>query len=48
VPTGEVVESPGALSSDAHLAPPGPTPATTRRGLPRVLHRRSKRRPRLS
>ena len=48
VPTGEVVESPGALSDDAHLATPPKTPATTRGQLPRVLHRRVKRRPKLS
>lgn len=48
VPTGELAEAPGDLSSDAHLATPKPTTATTRRGLPRVLHRRSKRRPKLS
>lgn len=48
VPTGDLVERPGALSDDAHLAAPRPTPATTRRGLPRVLHRRARRRPDLS
>jgi hypothetical protein len=48
VPTGEVVESPGALGDGAHLASPQPTPATTRGPLPRVLHRRVRRRPRLS
>lgn len=47
-PTGEVVESPGALPDDAHLAEPRPTAATTRGPLPRVLHRRVRRRPRLS
>src|SRR3954453_17341566 len=66
-PTGEVVESPGALADDDHrAAPAGPpptparpphddhraapadTPATTRGPLPRVLHRRVRRRPRLS
>jgi hypothetical protein len=47
-PTGEVVEQPGSLSADAHLATPRPTPATTRGALPRVLHRRVKRRPKLS
>jgi hypothetical protein len=47
-PTGETVESPGDLSDDAHRAVPGPTPATTRGALPRVLHRRVKRRPKLS
>jgi hypothetical protein len=47
-PTGEVVESPGALTDDDHRAPPAATPATTRGPLPRVLHRRVRRRPRLS
>lgn len=44
-PTGEVVEEPGALSSDDHLATPPPTRATTRGPLPRVLHRRRSTRP---
>lgn len=48
VPTGEFLEAPGSLSSDAHLAVPGPTPATTRGPLPKVLHRRVLRRPDLS
>ena len=48
VPTGELVEAPGSLSDDAHRATPLPTPATTRGPLPRVLHRRVKRRPKLS
>lgn len=48
VPTGEIVESPGALSDDAHRAMPPGTPATTRGALPRVLHRRVRRRPKLS
>lgn len=48
VPTGETVESPGALPDDAHRAPPPESPATTRGPLPRVLHRRGTRRPRLS
>jgi hypothetical protein len=47
-PTGDLVEEPGALSDDAHLAPPAATPATTRGALPRVLHRRQRRRPDLS
>ena len=47
-PTGELVEQPDALSHDAHLAVPKPTPATTRGRLPKVLHRRVKRRPKLS
>lgn len=48
VPTGETLEDPGSLSDDAHLAAPLPTPATTRGALPRVLHRRHTRRPKLS
>ena len=48
VPTGELVEEPGRLSDDAHRAVPVPTPAITRGRLPRVLHRRVKRRPKLS
>lgn len=47
-PTGEVVEQPGSLPADAHLAAPLPTAATTRGRLPRVLHRRGTRRPKLS
>ena len=48
VPTGELLEEPGALSDDAHRAVPRPSPATTRGPLPRILHRRVKRRPTLS
>lgn len=47
-PTGELLEQPGALSSDDHAAAPPPTPATTRGPLPRVLHRRPRTRPELS
>lgn len=47
-PTGELLEEPGSLSDDAHTAPPLPTEATTRGPLPRVLHRRQRRRPGLS
>jgi hypothetical protein len=47
-PTGELVEQPGSLSAEAHLATPKPTDATTRGALPRILHRRVKRRPKLS
>ena len=47
-PTGETVEQPGELSADDHRATPRETPAITRGRLPRVLHRRVKRRPRLS
>jgi hypothetical protein len=48
VPTGELVEQPGSLSADSHRAEPKPTPATTRGRLPKVLHRRVRRRPKLS
>lgn len=48
LPTGEILERPGELSDEAHLAVPAPTPATTRGPLPRVLHRRARRRPKLS
>jgi hypothetical protein len=48
VPTGDFVEAPGALSDDAHLAVPQSTSATTRGPLPKVLHRRVHRRPKLS
>jgi hypothetical protein len=47
-PTGETVERPGELSDESHRAVPRETAATTRGPLPRVLHRRVKRRPRLS
>ena len=47
-PTAEVLERPGDLSDEAHVAPPLPTPATTRGALPRVLHRRQRRRRDLS
>jgi hypothetical protein len=47
-PTDRLAEAPGALDDDAHLAPPKPTPAITRGPLPRILHRRVKRRPKLS
>jgi hypothetical protein len=47
-PTGERVEEPGSLSSGHHRATPRATPATTRGALPRVLHRRVRRRPKLS
>lgn len=47
-PTGRLTESPGSLGDGAHLAEPQPTGATTRGPLPRVLHRRAKRRPKLS
>ncbi len=45
-PTGRVLEA-GADDRPAAAPPPG-SPATTRTRLPRVLHRRTKRRPRLS
>ena len=47
-PTDRLVEFPGSLSDDAHLATPKATAATTRGRLPKVLHRRQKRRPKLS
>lgn len=47
-PTGEVVEAPGDLDDAAHLHAPKPTAATTRGPLPRILHRRVSRRPKLS
>jgi hypothetical protein len=47
-PTGRLVEDPDTLSDDDHRATPRPTSATTRGPLPRVLHRRVKRRPKLS
>jgi hypothetical protein len=47
-PTGRLVEAPDALSDDAHRAAPPATRATTRGPLPRVLHKRVKRRPKLS
>jgi hypothetical protein len=47
-PNGEVLEAPGSLSKDSHAAAPRPTRAITRGALPRILHRRKKRRPNLS
>jgi hypothetical protein len=47
-PTDVVVESPDALSASSGAAVPRPTPATTRGPLPRILHRRQRRRPHLS
>jgi hypothetical protein len=47
-PTGELLEQPGSLSDEQHAAPPVASPATTRGALPRVLHRRQRRRPGLS
>jgi hypothetical protein len=44
-PTGALEEHPGGLPDGELAAAPAPTPATTRRGLPRVLHRRQTRRP---
>lgn len=48
LPTGELLEEPDRLQDGAHLATPPVTPATTRGALPRILHRRVKRRPKLS
>jgi len=45
-PTGRVAE--GGYDDLPPAAPPPGSPATTRTRLPRVLHRRSRRRPRLS
>jgi hypothetical protein len=47
-PSGELLEQPGSLRDDAQAATPPSTPATTRGPLPRVLHRRQRRRPGLS
>jgi len=47
-PTGEFLEAPGSLSSASHAAAPRPTRAITRGALPRILHRRKRRRPPLS
>ncbi len=44
-PTGALDEEPGTLPDGDLAAPPRPTAATTRRGLPRVLHRRQRRGP---
>lgn len=44
-PTGMFDERPGTMPDDDLAAAPVPTTATTRRGLPRVLHRRQTRRP---
>ncbi|MGH3371431.1 MAG: hypothetical protein ACRDPR_15685 [Nocardioidaceae bacterium] len=47
-PTGELLEQPGSLGDASHAAVPRATVATTRGALPRVLHRRKRRRPGLS
>lgn len=47
-PSNAWVESPGTIGDGGHRAVPRPTPATTRGPLPRILHRRVKRRPKLS
>jgi hypothetical protein len=47
-PTGELIEEPGSLADASRAAVPRPTPATTRGPLPRILHRRQRRRPHLS
>lgn len=44
-PTGEIVERPDEPVRDDLAAPPLPSPAVTRRRLPRVLHRRQNRPP---
>jgi hypothetical protein len=48
VPTGAVAESPESLSDESHRAMPLPSPAITRGRLPKILHRRVRRRPKLS
>lgn len=48
LPTGEMVEDPDRLDDGPHLAVPPVTGATTSGRLPRVLHRRVRRRPPLS
>ncbi len=47
-PTGEVVEGPGQMPSGDAAAPPPDSPATTTGRRPWVIHRRKRRRPRLS
>ncbi len=47
-PTGELVEEPGRMPSDEGAAPPPESSATTIGRLPWVLHKRARRRPRLS
>jgi hypothetical protein len=47
-PTGAVLGQPGELPDSSHVAPPRPSPATTRGPLPRVLHRRQRHRPGLT
>jgi len=44
VPTGEVVEAPGAMSSASHAAVPVASAATTRGALPFMIGRRARRR----
>ncbi len=46
-PTGVLQEKPGVMPYGDLAAAPLPTPATTRRGLPRVLHRRQRHGPNL-
>ena len=48
VPTGEILEQPDDLSAEHHRAVPPESAATTRGALPRILHRRVRRRPKLS
>jgi hypothetical protein len=47
-PTGILEENPASMPDGDLAAAPLPSPAVTRRGLPRVLHRRQTRRPDLS
>jgi hypothetical protein len=47
-PTGVYTESPDEMGPDSEATAPVETPATTRGPLPRIVHRRQTRRPRLS
>jgi hypothetical protein len=47
-PTGEVLEGPGQMPDEDGAAPPPDTPASTAGRRPFVVHRRKRRRPRLS
>ena len=47
-PTGEITENAGNYDDTSRLESPAATPATTRGARPITLHRRSKRRPKLT
>jgi hypothetical protein len=47
-PTGEITESAGSFDATPRAAEPPGSPATTRGRLPKILHRRPNRRPKLS